>query len=73
MALAEPLAYACNVKLVLASLARHLRQTLIVFMNHSVADVAVLNAFDFTFNVRFPGEYSRNDVAVLELNYLSDG
>lgn len=54
MALTEPLADASNVELVFARLARHLRQTLVVLMDYAIADVAVFNSLDFSFNVCFP-------------------
>ena len=71
--LAEPLPDASHVELVLASLARHFRQTLVSLMHHAVAYVAVLNAFDLPLNIGLPGQHSRDDISILDLYDLPDG
>jgi hypothetical protein len=70
--LSEPLADASDVELILAGLARHLGQALVIFVHNAIADVAVLNAFDFSLDVSFPCENGRNDVSILELDNLSN-
>ena len=52
--LAEPLSDAGNVELVLAGLARHLRERLIVLMDDCIANVAILHSINLTLNVSFP-------------------
>lgn len=56
MTLPEPLANACNMELVLACFAWHFGQTLIVLVDHTVADVAVLDSFDFPLDVGLPSK-----------------
>ena len=73
MALTEPLADAGHVEFVLACLARHLGETLVGFVDNTVANVAILYTFYFPLNVSLPSEDSRDDVPILELNDLSDG
>jgi hypothetical protein len=73
VALTEPLADAGHVEFVLACLARHLRETLVGFVDYTIANVAILNPVYLPLDVSLPSEDSRDDVPILELNDLSDG
>ena len=73
MALTEPLADAGYVEFVLACLARHLGETLVGFVDYTVANVAILYTVDLPLDVSLPSEDSRDNVSILELNDLSDG
>lgn len=73
VACSEPLADAGDVELVLAVLAWHAWQTLVGWVEDTVADEAVLNAVDLLVDVGFPEENGRDDVSIPDLEEILDG
>jgi hypothetical protein len=72
VALTEPFADTSNMEFVLAGLARHLWETLIILVHNTVTNVAVFNSLNLSFNVCFPSKNSRDNISILELNDLSN-
>lgn len=59
-------------ELVFAGLARHLRQTLVRFMNYTIADIAILRTISLLLNISLPLHYCLNHISILELENLTD-
>ena len=69
----KPLSDASHVEFVSAILARHSREALVSWVEHAVADHAILNTLNLFVDVALPKEDCRNNVSVSQLKQVLDG